>query len=75
MVKGMEAIKHFVILHTTTGGAQAVARLIDLIPDSGLAGTIAGDDTILGITKTKSNAAKFIKKLSNTIEGKEPIKS
>jgi len=70
MVKGMETISNFVVLHTTTGGAQAVARLIDLIPDSGLAGTIAGDDTIFGIAKNEANARSLIKRISSLIESK-----
>ena len=37
------------VLATPPGGAQALARAIDLAPDSSVVGTLAGDDTILVI--------------------------
>jgi transcriptional regulator of arginine metabolism len=71
MITGMQAVKNLVIIYTTTGGAQAVGRWLDLIPHSGLVGTVAGDDTILGITENNAKAQKFINKLSQTIENRK----
>ena len=34
------------VLRTSPGGANAIARAVDLLPLSGLVGTLAGDDTI-----------------------------
>lgn len=74
MIKGMKPVKNLVIVHTTTGGAQVVARWIDLIPNSMLVGTIAGDDTIMGIAENNANANKFIKWLSSMIENRKLLK-
>lgn len=34
------------VLRTSPGGANAIARAVDLLPLSGVVGTLAGDDTI-----------------------------
>ena len=74
MIKGMKAVKNMVVVQTTTGGAQVVARWLDLVPNSGLVGTVAGDDTIMGLAETNTDANKFIKWLSNTIENRKLLK-
>lgn len=53
-----EIVGNFVVVRTRSGGAQAVASGIDWEEFEGLAGTIAGDDTILLIMRDPSSAKK-----------------
>lgn len=46
-VRGLERVDAMVILRTDPGQAQSVAVLIDRVKLGEIAGTIAGDDTIL----------------------------
>jgi transcriptional regulator of arginine metabolism len=70
MITGIKVVKNLIIVHTITGGAPAVARLFDITVDTGLVGTIAGDDTILCITSGDKDAKKFFEWLSRTMERK-----
>ena len=47
LVRGLERVDAMVILRTDPGQAQSVAVLIDRVKLDEIAGTIAGDDTIL----------------------------
>ncbi|MDA1306028.1 MAG: hypothetical protein O2917_02035 [Acidobacteria bacterium] len=47
LVRGLERVDTMVILRTDPGQAQSVAVLIDRVKLDEIAGTIAGDDTIL----------------------------
>jgi len=47
LVRGLERVDAMVILRTDPGQAQSVAVLIDRVKLEEIAGTIAGDDTIL----------------------------
>lgn len=53
-----EVVGHFVVVRTRIGGAQAVASGIDWEEFEGLAGTIAGDDTILLIMRDAESAER-----------------
>lgn len=50
-VRGLERVDAMVILRTDPGQAQSVAVLIDRVKLEEVAGTIAGDDTILIICR------------------------
>lgn len=50
-VRGLERVDAMVILRTDPGQAQSVAVLIDRVKLDEVAGTIAGDDTILIICR------------------------
>lgn len=57
---------NFIVVRTHTGGANTAANILDGAAFSGVLGTIAGDDTILIILSTKSDAdalAQSIKEL------------
>jgi transcriptional regulator of arginine metabolism len=47
LIRGLERVDALVILRTDPGQAQSVAVLIDRVKMDEIAGTIAGDDTIL----------------------------
>ncbi len=52
-----------VVIHTYTGMAQAVCAALDGMKFDGVLGTIAGDDTILVITRDEERARETAKKL------------
>ncbi len=58
------AAENLVVLHTPTGGAQPLALALDNAAVPGLIGTIAGDDTVLAICRTKAKAQAFARRLN-----------
>ena len=58
-----EAVGNMVVVRTLSGGAQAVASGIDWEEYDGLAGTIAGDDTVLIILRSGGAARSVAKEL------------
>ncbi len=59
---------HTVIVKTYPGMAQAVAASLDSITLDDVLGSIAGDDTILLITKSEENAKKVCGNLEKMFE-------
>ncbi len=61
---------HFVVvIRTTPGAAQLIARLLDSIGKAdGILGTIAGDDTIFVTPTLDANIADLIKSIRNLFE-------
>lgn len=54
LVRGIEAIgSHLVVIKTGAGAASVVADSLDKMGFEGVAGTIAGDDTIFVATRSK----------------------
>jgi transcriptional regulator of arginine metabolism len=66
-----EVVGNFVVVRTRSGGAQAVASGIDWEEFEGLAGTIAGDDTILLIMRDESSARDVCEAVES-LAGKDP---
>jgi transcriptional regulator of arginine metabolism len=62
-VQSAEVIGTMVLVHTPPGNAHGVARALDLLGWPEIAGTIAGDDTILVISRSTSLARSFHKRL------------
>ncbi len=58
-----EVVQQLVVLKTPTGLAQPLAVAIDSVHLREIAGTIAGDDTILVICRSATDAASLDKKL------------
>lgn len=67
-VTGITYALHTVVVKTYPGMAQAVAASLDNINIEEILGSIAGDDTILLITKTEQNALLVAKKLEKMFE-------
>lgn len=59
-----EAVGSFAVVRTLSGGAQAVASGIDWEEYDGLAGTIAGDDTVLIILRSAEAARSVAEELT-----------
>ncbi len=52
-----------VVIKCNTGMAQAACATLDKMDDTGIVGTIAGDDTIFALMKNESEAAEFAEEL------------
>jgi transcriptional regulator of arginine metabolism len=62
-VVGVESAKNFIVVKTPPGNAMGVARAIDEVEWPEIMGTIAGDDTILLITRSDADAQAVEKRL------------
>jgi transcriptional regulator of arginine metabolism len=63
-VQSARVVNNLVIVRTPPGNAHGVARAIDLQGWTEVAGTLAGDDTILVVTEDRARANRFRKRLS-----------
>lgn len=52
-----------VVIKCHTGMAQAACATLDKMEDTGIVGTIAGDDTIFALMKNESDASEFAEEL------------
>lgn len=68
-VLNIEQVKNFILVKTTAGAAPAAAEFIDNCEFSGIAGTIAGDDTIFILTREDEYATVILKKLYDITRG------
>jgi transcriptional regulator of arginine metabolism len=62
-VVGLERAKNLIVVKTPPGNAMGVARAIDEMEWAEVMGTIAGDDTILLIARSDSDARSAEKRL------------
>lgn len=66
-VLGVEAVDKFVILKTISGSASAAAEAIDSLNFEGIAGTIAGDNTIFVLARDSEKAQTITQKMKKMI--------
>ena len=62
-----------IVIHTTPGSAQLVARLLDHQEKIGILGTVAGDDTIFIATKIWVRLRRCFKKFRECCWGKKRV--
>ena len=62
-VTGMEDAQNIVVIKTVSGMAMAVAAALDFLKIPEIIGSIAGDDTIMCVTKDVKQAKDVIEKL------------
>ena len=55
-MKDVDFAQNIMVIKTEAGMAMAAAASIDSIPDTGILGCIAGDDTIIAVLKTTEDA-------------------
>ncbi|MDE2804160.1 MAG: arginine repressor [Gemmatimonadota bacterium] len=65
-----EAVGNLIVVRTLSGGAQTVASGIDWEEFEGLAGTIAGDDTVLIILRDDGSAQDVVDTLRRLARGR-----
>ncbi|ADL51684.1 arginine repressor [Clostridium cellulovorans] len=66
-VIGTEQVENFVVIKTITGSANAAAEALDSLNFHGIAGTIAGDNTIFVLTRDKSDATEIVQRIKKII--------
>lgn len=70
LVTAVEGFGNFTVIKTAPGAAQLLASGLDHTPSPTIAGTIAGDDTVLVIHRTDGSGAVFADEfMSNTEQG------
>lgn len=69
-IRMIESAGNLVVVKTMTGMAQAVCAAIDSMQPKSFLGTIAGEDTILIICKTETQAQETQEELKRIISGK-----
>lgn len=62
-VIGIEYALHTVVIKTHAGMAQGVAATLDAMPGEEVLGSVAGDDTVILITKNEAAAAGLVPRL------------
>ena len=69
LVRGFERVDPLMVVHTDRGQAQGLAEWIDRAKLAEVAGTIAGDDTILLVCRGSDAAAVIEAKLKAIVTG------
>lgn len=67
-VLSVERVDNFVVIKTLSGSASAAAEALDTLNLKEIAGTIAGDNTIFILSRTKENAEEIVQKINDIIE-------
>jgi transcriptional regulator of arginine metabolism len=63
-VQEVKLVGNLALVRTPPGNANGVARALDLLDWPEVEGTIAGDDTVLVVTRSAGKAARFRQRLS-----------
>lgn len=69
---GLEVVQQLLVLKTAPGHAQLVALAIDHADLPGVAGTIAGDDTILVVARSARHGKQVGARLQALTKGMKP---
>ncbi|MBP3337759.1 MAG: arginine repressor [Clostridia bacterium] len=66
-VKHVECAQNIVVVSTLSGMAQAAASVLDCMKIKEIVGSIAGDDTIMCVTKTNDSAKAVYDKIKSLL--------
>jgi len=69
LLRGVERVDPLMVLRTDRGQAQGLAEWIDRARLKEVAGTVAGDDTILLVCRSADNAAELESMLTAMVKG------
>jgi transcriptional regulator of arginine metabolism len=69
LVRSFERVDTFIVIRTDPGQANGLAVLMDRVKVPEVAGTLAGDDTILLVCRGLDNAVQMEQKLSAMVKG------
>jgi transcriptional regulator of arginine metabolism len=69
LLTGVEGVQVLVVARTMKSGAQPVAEVLDQLEWPDVAGTIAGDDTVLIICRSPEGRERVLRKLRAYIAG------
>jgi transcriptional regulator of arginine metabolism len=68
LLRGSEPVEHIVLVHCEPGAASAVARALEAEELPGLAGTIAGDDTVIVAVRSRSDGARVRRRVEELLQ-------
>lgn len=68
-VRDVDSAQNLVVIHSDTGMAQAVCATMDAMEWPGVLGTIAGDDTVLVVTRDEACAMELVQTLREIQKG------
>lgn len=63
----VESIQNFIIIKTISGSASAAAEALDSLSFDGIAGTIAGDNTIFILVRSPERAQEIVQKIKKML--------
>lgn len=66
-VTGVRRVEFLVLVYTPPGEAQLIGRLLDSAAPPGLAGTLAGDDTVICVAESTAKARSLETRLARMI--------
>jgi transcriptional regulator of arginine metabolism len=69
LVRSFERVDTFIVIRTDPGQANGLAVLMDRVKVPEVAGTLAGDDTILLVCRGLDNAVQMEQKISAMVKG------
>ena len=69
LVRSYERVDTFIVIRTDPGQANGLAVLMDRVKVPEVAGTVAGDDTILLVCRGLDNAIQMEQKLGAMVKG------
>ncbi len=69
LVRSYERVDTFIVIRTDAGQANGLAVLMDRVKVPEVAGTVAGDDTILLVCRGLDNAIQMEQKLGAMVKG------
>lgn len=67
LLRATEPVEHLVLVHCEPGAASAVARALEAEELPGVAGTIAGDDTVLVAVHTSADATRVRRRVQELL--------
>lgn len=70
----VDAGEDLVVIHTLSGRANAVAAAVDDMRWDDLVGTVAGDDTILAVPRSRAARDAVLARFRRLIEGRAPAR-
>jgi len=70
-VVSIENVDHFIIIKTMSGSASTAAEALDSMHLEGIAGTIAGDNTVFIIVRSIEKGQELVKRIKKMINEQE----
>ncbi len=69
LILSIESNDFLIVIQTTPGSAQLVARVLDHHREVGILGTVAGDDTIFIAPKKTDHIKNILKNITQLLQG------
>lgn len=67
----VDSVNNFIVIRTISGSANAAAEALDSLSLDGVAGTLAGDNTIFILVRNNEKAKEIVQKIKKMLNQKE----